>query len=81
MKNRNVACRNEQVPLLCCNDCFDILYFDADGKPLKGELAGDIYSASSPGGEASASPPGGDIGARVEGGPKDWRIFRCYDEY
>lgn len=66
-----------------------MLYYDAEQKPLEGELAGEIPSASPPGGSSSSSPSkdGGTaerasgVAGHVDGGPKGWRVFNCHDEY
>eukprot|EP00752_Nemacystus_decipiens_P009024 g8055.t1 len=74
---------SDKAPLACCEECFEMLYYDADQKPLEGELAGEV---------ASAPPAAGDTGDRnaeqrqgfggqAVRGPRGWKVFGCYDEH
>ena len=67
-----------------------MLYFDADQKPLEGELAGEAPSAPSTTGSPFTTGDTGDrdaeqlgqgAGGQTVGGPRGWKVFGCYDEY
>lgn len=61
-----------------------MLYFDADQKPLEGELAGEAPSAPSTTGDTGDRDPeqlGQGAGGQAVGGPRGWKVFGCYDEY
>ena len=60
---------------MCCVECFEMLFYDAQGKPLKGELAGEGWPAShfaagtnQESMRGRAAPAGGDGGGGGGGG-------------
>eukprot|EP00903_Cladosiphon_okamuranus_P019885 g18277.t1 len=71
---------SDKAPMVCCEECFEMLYYDADQKPLEGELAGEAPSVSSPR-DRNAEQLGQNVGGHVVGGPRGWKVFGCYDEY
>ncbi|CAM9471777.1 unnamed protein product [Sphacelaria rigidula] len=82
----------DEEPVYCCQLCFGMLHYDADGKCLTAEAVGVGSSqmmlpdgdedgpTRDETGAGGAAPSAAVAGGAVDKSLASWRVFKCFDE-